>query len=65
MTTGATFYEAAKTPHQAGSDPVRGLVLARVLRNRLQPLLYGADFSIERCDKRRVLQYDMKSFHDY
>jgi predicted amidophosphoribosyltransferase len=35
MTTGATLYEAAKTPHRAGSGPVRGLVLARVLRHGL------------------------------
>jgi len=35
MTTGVTLYEAAKTPHRAGSGPVCGLVLARVLRHRL------------------------------
>ena len=35
MTTGATLYEAAKTLHRAGSGPVRGLVLARVLRHGL------------------------------
>ena len=35
MTAGATLYEAAKTRHRAGSGPVRGLVLARVLRNGL------------------------------
>ena len=35
MTTGATIYEAAKTPHRAGSGPVRRLVLARVLRRWL------------------------------
>ena len=35
MTTGATLYEAAKTLHRAESGPVRGLVLARVLRNGL------------------------------
>ena len=43
----------------------QGLVLARVLHNGLQPLLSGADFFIERCDRRRVLQYDMAVFHDY
>ena len=31
MTTGATLTGAVKTLHQAGSGPVRGLVLARVL----------------------------------
>jgi len=35
ITTGVTLYEAAKTPHRAGSGPVRGLVLARVLRHGL------------------------------
>ena len=35
MTTGATLYEAAKTLHRVGSGPVRGLVLARVLRHGL------------------------------
>jgi ComF family protein len=35
MTTGATRYEAAKTLHRVGSGPVRGLVLARVLRHGL------------------------------
>ena len=35
MTTGATLYEAAKTLHRAGSDPIRGLVLARILRHGL------------------------------
>ena len=35
MTTGATLYEAARTLHRAGSGPVRGLVLARILRNGL------------------------------
>ncbi len=35
MTTGATLYEAARTLHWAGSGPVRGLVLARVLRHGL------------------------------
>ena len=35
MTTGVTLYEAAKTPHRAGSGPVCGLVLARVLRHGL------------------------------
>ena len=35
MTTGATFYEVAKTLHRAGSSPVRGLALTRVLRHRL------------------------------
>ena len=35
MTTVATRYKAAKTPHRAGSGPVRGLVLARILRNGL------------------------------
>ena len=34
-TTVATLYEAAKPPHRVGSGPVRGLVLARVLRRRL------------------------------
>jgi predicted amidophosphoribosyltransferase len=34
MTTGATLYEAARTLHRAGSGPVRGLVLARVLHYR-------------------------------
>ena len=35
MTTGATLYEAARTLQKAGSGPVRGLVLARVLRHGL------------------------------
>ena len=35
MTTGATIYDAARTLHRAGSGPVRGLVLARVLRHGL------------------------------
>ena len=35
MTTGATLYEAEKTPHRAGSGPIRGLVLTRVLRHGL------------------------------
>jgi predicted amidophosphoribosyltransferase len=35
MTTVATPYKAAKTPHRAGSGPGRGLVLARILRNGL------------------------------
>jgi predicted amidophosphoribosyltransferase len=35
---GVTLYEAAKTLHRAGSGPVRGPVLARVLRHGLQPL---------------------------
>ena len=35
MTTGATLYEAARTLHRAGSGPIRGLVLARVLRHGL------------------------------
>ena len=35
MTTGVTLYEAPKIPHPAGSGPVCGLVLARVLRHRL------------------------------
>ena len=35
ITTGVTLYEAAKTPHRVGSGPVRGLVLARVLRRGL------------------------------
>jgi predicted amidophosphoribosyltransferase len=35
MTTGATLYEAAKTLHRAGSSPIRGLILARVLRHGL------------------------------
>ena len=36
--TGVTLYEAAKTLHRTGSGPVRGLVLARVLRHGLHPL---------------------------
>ena len=32
MTTGATLYEAARTRRRAGSGPVHGLVLARVLQ---------------------------------
>ena len=35
IATGVTLYEAAKIPHRAGSGPVRGLVLARVLRRGL------------------------------
>jgi len=35
MTTGATLYEAAKTLHQAGSDPFRRLALARDLHHGL------------------------------
>ena len=35
ITAGATLCETAKTPHRAGSGPVRGLVLARILRNGL------------------------------
>jgi predicted amidophosphoribosyltransferase len=35
MITGGTLYKAAKTPHRAGSGPVRGLVLARRLRHGL------------------------------
>ena len=35
MKTGATLYEAAKTPHRAASGLVRGLVLARVLYHGL------------------------------
>lgn len=35
MTTGVTLYEAARTLHRAGSGPIRGLVLARVLRHGL------------------------------
>jgi predicted amidophosphoribosyltransferase len=35
MTTSATLYEAARTLQKAGSGPVRGLVLARVLRRGL------------------------------
>ena len=35
MTTGATLYEVEKTPHRAGSGPVCGLVLTRVLRGGL------------------------------
>ena len=35
MTTGATLYGAAKTPHQAGNSPIRQLVLARILRHGL------------------------------
>jgi hypothetical protein len=62
MTTGATLYGAAKTLHRAVSGPVSGLVLARVLRHGLQPLLSGTDFSIERYDRRRVLQYAMAVF---
>ena len=65
MRTGVTHYEAAKTLHRTGSGPVHGLVLARVLRHGLQPLLSGADFSIERYDRRQVLQYDMEIFQDY
>jgi predicted amidophosphoribosyltransferase len=65
ITTGVTLYEAAKTPYRAGSGPVRGLVLARVLRRGLQPLLSGADFSIERYDRRQFLQYNMAAFQDY
>ena len=38
MRTGVTHYEAAKTLHRTGSGPVRGLVLARVLRHGLHPL---------------------------
>ena len=38
MRTVVTLYKAAKTLHWAGSGPVRGLVLARVLRHGLQPL---------------------------
>ena len=38
MTKGATLYEAARTPQKVRSGPVRGLVLARVLRHGLQPL---------------------------
>ena len=34
MTTGATLCEAVRTRHWAGSGPVRGLVLARVLQYR-------------------------------
>ena len=65
MTTGTTLYKAAKTPHRAGSGPVRGLVLARRLRHGLQPFLPGADFSIERYDRMQFLQYDIVVFHDY
>ena len=35
MTTGATLYEAARTLQKVRSGPVRGLVLARVLRRGL------------------------------
>ena len=35
MRTGVTLYEAVKTLHRIGSGPVRGLVLARVLRRGL------------------------------
>ena len=35
MTMGVTLYEAAKTPHRAGSGLVRGLVLARLLHHEL------------------------------
>ena len=38
MTTGANLYEAARTLQKVRSGPVRGLVLARVLRHGLQPL---------------------------
>ena len=38
MTEGATLYEAARTLQKVRSGPVRGLVLARVLRHGLQPL---------------------------
>ena len=65
MTTGANLYEAAKTLHRVGSDPFRGPVLARVLRHRLKPLLSGANFSIERYDRRQVLHYDMVVLRDY
>ena len=65
MTTGVTLYEAAKTLHRAGTGPVRGLVLARVLRHGLQPLLSGADFSIERYDRRQVLQYNIEVSQNY
>jgi predicted amidophosphoribosyltransferase len=33
ITTGANLYETAKTLHRMGGGPVRGLVLARVLRH--------------------------------
>jgi len=39
--------------------------LARVLRHWLQPLLYGADFSIERYDKELILRYDIAVFQGY
>lgn len=35
ITTGAALYEAARNLHRAGNGPVRGLVLARVLRDGL------------------------------
>ena len=65
MITGATLYKAAKTPHRARSGPARGLVLAWRLRHGLQPFLPGADFSIERYDRRRVLHYNIAVFKDY
>ena len=35
MTTRATLYEAAKTLHWVGSDPFRGLAVARELHHGL------------------------------
>jgi len=35
ITTGPTLYEAARNLHRAENGPVRGLVLARVLRDGL------------------------------
>jgi hypothetical protein len=65
MRKGVKLYEAPKSRHRAGSGPVRGLVLARVLRHGFQPLLSGADFSIERYDRGQVLQYGRGVFQDY
>ena len=65
MTTGTSLYEAAKTRHRAGNGPVRGLILTRVLRHGLKPLSFHDDFSIERYDRKWVLQYGMAAFQDY
>lgn len=62
VTTGATLYEGAKTLQGTGSGSVRGLVLARVVRHEMQPLLCGTDFFIERYDRRRVLRYGVIIF---
>jgi predicted amidophosphoribosyltransferase len=35
VTTGASFYEAAKTPQGTVSGSVRGLVLTRVVRHEM------------------------------